>query len=49
MKLFTINILFILAWTGISGAQTADSVKYQSLDPYYFHLHLGLILVGLGC
>jgi len=38
MKFLLLNILFFLAIVMKAGAQNPDSAKYQSLDPYYFHL-----------
>lgn len=38
MKLFKIYILLLVIFPCISAAQTIDTAKYQSLDPYYFHL-----------
>jgi len=37
MKSFPVIILFLLFYTPVSG-QVPDSVKFQSLTPYYFQL-----------
>jgi len=38
MKLVRVFLLFFLAGFLHLEAQVADSLKYKSLDPYYFHL-----------
>ena len=38
MKFLILNIFLFLTMVLITGAQSPDSVKYKSLDPYYFHL-----------
>ena len=38
MKTLSAIIFIILTGNGHLPAQIPDSVKYQSLDPYYFHL-----------
>ena len=38
MKLVTIKILMLFVYCTISQAQSIDSVKYESLEPYDFHL-----------
>jgi len=38
MKSFSFFLLFFLAGLLQLEAQVADSLKYKSLDPYYFHL-----------
>jgi thioredoxin 1 len=38
MKKFPVIVIFFLLACSSLIAQVADSVKYKSLDPYYFHL-----------
>ena len=38
MKVLTVNIFLLLVCCGILQSQSVDSVKYQSLEPYDFHL-----------
>ena len=38
MKLFVVNIFLLFVYCAVSQAQTIDSVNYQSLEPYDFHL-----------
>ena len=38
MKVFTLNILFLLIFCHIIQSQSVDSIKYLSPEPYDFHL-----------
>ncbi len=38
MKHSVLMLCILASWSGALSSQVPDSVQYQSLDPYYFHL-----------